>query len=123
MLTIENVLFFLAFALLARKVWILLTWNRTRGAIVELVEDGERCFAPIVEFTANGQTYKFLHTVYKNPPDKIGAQIVVLYPTSEPSGAIIESFASLYLIPIVVFALGLVTLLLKPLVLPLRNFI
>lgn len=124
MLTIENVLFFLAFALLARNAWILKTWNRTRGAIVELVEDDERCFAPVVEFAANEQTYRFLHTVYKNPPDEIGAQVAVFYPTGKPGRAIVKSFAALYLIPIVVFAVGLATLLLKPLVVPLlRNFI
>lgn len=103
-------LFFLAFAAWggfhAYSSWQLVNEGGSAiGTVVRLEEsesnEGGTVYSPVVEFTANGQTHSFESGNASDPPDyEVGDEVKVLYDPAAPNEARIESFAELWLMPI-----------------------
>lgn len=102
-----GLLFLLAtLVLVMRLLGLLAQGQTTDGTVVRLVEDHEdHMFAPVIQFTVNGNAMEFTHPIYQNPPYKIGEKVQVLYNKNNPGKAKIRTFASMYLLPL---ALGLI---------------
>ncbi len=104
-------LFFLAFAAWggfhAYSSWQLVNEGEsTTGTVVQMEEsrsdEGGTVYSPVIEFMAHGQTYSFESGNASDPPEyEVGDEVRVLYDPETPEGARIESFAELWLMPII----------------------
>lgn len=80
------------------------TGTRAEGIIVDMERrrdsDGTS-YAPIVEFVAeNGETVTFTSNVSSSSRPTIGERVKVIYPANSPADAEIDSFFTLWFIPI-----------------------
>ncbi len=99
-LLIGVILLLLALILFLRSFLILQNGTSAEGTVIGLVEDSEdHIFAPIVRFSAGGEIVEFQHSIYENPPYKIGDRLKVIYYPNEPHKARVKSFTSLYMLP------------------------
>jgi Protein of unknown function (DUF3592) len=78
--------------------------ERATGTVVRLEEssssEGGTVYSPVIEFSANGQTYSFESGNASDPPtNRVGDQVPVLYDPEAPEQARIESFYELWLFP------------------------
>ncbi len=80
----------------------------TTGVIVGLEQstDGDTA-APIIEFVADGATYRFTSNFYRSPRPQVGDPIGVLYDPANPADAAENSRGLLWIFPIVFLAVGL----------------
>ncbi|GIW72147.1 MAG: hypothetical protein KatS3mg102_1689 [Planctomycetota bacterium] len=72
-----------------------LAWTSSTGTTSHTMHTA----APVVEFTANGQRYRFTSSVSSNPPAySVGERVQVLYDPEQPQRARIDSFWQLHLL-------------------------
>jgi hypothetical protein len=66
-------------------------------------------FAPVFQFVAeNGKSYTVTSSTATSPPSfTVGEKVQVLYRKSDPGGAEIDSLWQLWLVPIILVAIGL----------------
>lgn len=76
----------------------------TPGTVTGLEEsttDGSTTYSPVVEFTANGQTYTFESDNASSPPAyQVGETVNVRYDPADPSTAQIDKLTERWLMPI-----------------------
>lgn len=76
----------------------------TPGTVIGMEEsntDGSSAYSPIVEFTANGQTYTFESENASSPPAyQVGETVNVRYDPTDPNTAQIDKFTERWLMPI-----------------------
>lgn len=104
------VLLLIAAFFFARSFLLTIRGKKAAGVVVRLVDDGEGMSASVVRFEAGGRPIEFRDSVYRNPPDRIGKEVVVLYRPGRPQAAKIRSLSSLYLLPagIAIFGAALI---------------
>lgn len=116
---LRNVLLLTGVSLLCGSIYLFITTQHflkvaelTTGTVVELAvsrsSDGSSTYWPVVQFqTQNGQLIEFISSSGSNPPaHDLGDVIEVLYPNDEPTEAKINSYLDLWLMFIIVTALG-----------------
>jgi len=112
-ITILANLFFAVFCLwgayAAYTGWQLQTKGEmTTGVVVRMeesssAESGCCVYSPVVEFTANGQTYSFEGGNASDPPAyKVGEEVPVLYNPARPETAQINKWTERWLFPIII---------------------
>ncbi len=80
----------------------------TTGTVVRLEEsdssEGGCCvYSPVIEFTANGQTYSFEGDNASDPPAyAVGEEVSVLYHPHDPDTAQINKWTERWLLPIII---------------------
>lgn len=80
----------------------------TTGTVVQLEEsdsaEGGCCvYSPVIEFTANGQTYSFEGDTASYPPAyDVGEEVSVLYHPQDPDTAQINKWTERWLFPIII---------------------
>lgn len=112
-LTIFFNLFFAAFCIwgvfAANTAWQLeQTGIATEGTVVEMEEsssaDSGCCvYSPIIEFSVNGQTYRFEGDVASDPPEyRVGETVPVIYNPADPNTAQINKWVERWLFPLLI---------------------
>jgi Protein of unknown function (DUF3592) len=84
---------------------------RTSGTVTALVRqrstDNNISYRPVVRFQAGEQPIVFSSSIASNPPAySVGETVEVLYLESDPYGAKIDSFRSLWFLPTLLGAMG-----------------
>ena len=112
-ITIAANLFFAAFCLWGAYAgyvsWTLQQNGETTTGVVTTLEesndsDGGCCvYSPVIEFTANGQTYSFESDNASYPPAyDVGEQVSMLYDPADPNTAQINKWTERWLFPIII---------------------
>lgn len=87
----------------------------TTGTVVRLEEsdsaEGGCCvYSPVIEFTADGQTYSFDGDTATDPPAyEVGEEVSVLYHPDEPETAQINKWSERWLFPIIIIPAMILT--------------
>lgn len=83
---------------------------RAEGEVVDMVRLSGSSLAPVIRFTAaNGETYEFRHRQGSNPPIwAVGDRVTVLHDAEDPERAAPDTFASAWLMPIMLLTFALI---------------
>lgn len=87
--------------------------THTQGTVVDLQSsrnsDGDMTYKPVVEFSdRNGTRFQFVERIASSPPSfSRGEKVDLIYDPEDPENAMIDSFTTRYLFPLVFGGFGL----------------
>ena len=83
----------------------------TQGTVIEMIarrSDNSTTYCPVVSFkTKLGQEITFTSSISSNPPSyTVNEKVKILYDPADPKEAVINGFASLWLVPLILSTIG-----------------
>ena len=100
---------------IARSRSIVSTYARAQGVIVHIDEqtgnDGDPHYRALIEYSADdGTKWRFPSAIATSTPPDVESVVEVLYDPADPGDAVENTFAALWLVPLVLLPIGVVGL-------------